>query len=80
MTLEQEALLKETHETVRSIQQELKGYNGRKGLCAEFEDHKKEDKDFRNIFYNFRLAVIVAGALFFGGSGFGFAKLLDMMR
>lgn len=73
MTPEQEAMLKATNDSVRSIEQLLKGYNGTEGMCAEFERVKKS-------FYAFRLAVIVSGALLFGGSGFGFAKLLEMVK
>mgnify|MGYP001594002486 CR=1 FL=1 len=68
MTPEQEKILKEMHETVQSIQQLLKGYNGTEGLCANYEAHKKDDIIFRKEFYRFRTWVYILVA-FAAGSG-----------
>ncbi len=69
MTPEQEAILKKTHEAVQSIQQLLKGYNGDRGLCEQFEDHKKDDQTFREEFYRFKTWVYVLVAFAAGGGG-----------
>ncbi len=68
------------HDLLLSIHECLKGSDGQGGLCRDFETHKEEDTDFRKGYYSFRLGVIVTGALFFGGSGFGFAKLLELVK
>ena len=68
------------HDLLVSIHECLKGSDGQGGLCRDFEDHKKADTQFRKSFYAFRLSVIVTGALFFGGSGFGLAKILEVVR
>ena len=68
------------HDLLLSIHECLKGSDGQGGLFRDFENHKQEDTKFRAGFYAFRLTVIVAGALFFGGSGFGFAKLLELVK
>ena len=73
LTPEQEKMLKETYEAVRSVQQLLKGYNGTEGLVTEF-------KKLKLAFYTFRLGVIVSFTLLIGGSGFGLAKVLELLR
>lgn len=80
MTPDQEAILKATHEAVQAIQQLLRGYDEKGGFIADFEEHKQKDEAFRAKFYAFRLSVIVTGALFFGGTGFGFARILELLR
>ncbi len=80
MTPEQIDMLKETHESVISILQLLKGFNGTKGLCADFEDHKKQDVIFRAKFYAFRLQVIIVLVAAASGGGFGLAKVLEMVK
>ena len=80
MTPEQEKLLFDTHEALRCVLQALKGFNGKAGLFAEFEDHKKQDIEFRKCFYNFRLQIIIVLVTLTSGSGFGIAKLLDMLK
>lgn len=69
MTPEQEALLKATHDSTKSIEQLLKGYNGGKGLLGEFEEHKQDDQKFRSEFYTFRTRVYVMIAFAAGGGG-----------
>lgn len=41
------------HDMIVQMHQILCG-NGHKGLCQEFEDHRKEDKDFRKEYYTFK--------------------------
>ena len=73
MTPEQENML-------RAIHQLLLGYNKSPGLVADFENHKKQDALFRAKFYAFRLSMIVAFTALVGGSGFGLAKVLELLR
>ena len=68
------------HDLLLSIHECLKGSDGQGGLCRDFEEHKKEDAKFRRGYYSFRLGIIVAGILLFGGSGFGVAKLLELVK
>ncbi|MFA5937267.1 MAG: hypothetical protein WC822_05340 [Candidatus Paceibacterota bacterium] len=55
--------------------------NGSPGLCAQFEDHKKEDREFRRGYYGFKnkllmgIAYLVGAGVLVGG-GFGITKLL----
>jgi len=70
---------KSDHDMIADIHGVIFGVNGQGGLLRQFEEHRKEDKDFREGYYAFRLAVIVTGALTIGGSGFGFAKLLELI-
>ena len=67
------------HDLLLSIHECLKGSDGQGGLCRDFEEHKKDDIQFKKGYYAFRLAVIVSGVLLFG-SGFGFAQLLELVR
>ncbi len=60
---------KTDHEMIAEIYQLMLG----KGGCWDRE------ADLTKKFYAFRLATIVVGALFFGGSGFGFAKVLTLI-
>jgi len=69
----------EDHNLLLAIHECLKGSDGQGGLCRDFREHKEEDVKFRKSFYDFRLSVIVTGALLFGGSGFGFAKILEVV-
>ncbi len=69
MTPEQELILRQTCEAVRSIQQLLKGYDGTKGMLADFEEHKKQDAAFRKEFYRFRTWSFVMAAFAAGGGG-----------
>ncbi len=69
MTPEQEAMLVETCRGVAAIAQELKGYNGKRGLLEDYEAHKKEDVAFRREFYRFRTWVYILVAFAAGGGG-----------
>ena len=69
MTPEQEAMLKESHESIKSIEQLLKGYNKTPGLLGDFEAHKKNDAIFRKEFYRFRTWAIMMFAFAAGGGG-----------
>lgn len=69
MTPEQEAMLKSSHDSIKSIEQLLKGYNGTKGMCADYADHKKDDMKFRREFYRFRSWVYIMIAFAAGGGG-----------
>ena len=60
------------HDLLVEIHVCLKGSDGQGGLYREVAALKKS-------YYNFRLTVIVTGALLFGGSGFGFAKVLELI-
>ncbi len=60
---------KNDHEMLAEIYQLMLGRGG----CWDRE--AKVTKDF----YAFRLSVIVAGALLFGGTGFGFAKIIEFV-
>ena len=69
MTPEQEKILQEAHDSIKSIEQLLKGYGKEKGLLGEFETHKKSDVEFRKEFYKFRTWVYVLVAFASGGGG-----------
>ncbi len=68
------------HDLLLSIHECLKGSDGQGGLCREFEEHKKQEKEYRKEYLAFRLAVIVSGALFFGSSGYACAKLTELLK
>jgi len=69
MTPEQEAMLKDAHDSIKSIEQLLKGYNKKQGLLGDFEEHKKGDIAFRKEFYKFRTWVYMLVAFAAGGGG-----------
>ncbi len=60
---------KSDHDMITEMYQLILG----KGGC--WDRGEKTQKDF----YLFRTSVIVTGALLFGGTGFGFAKLLSLL-
>ena len=70
MTLEEK--VDEIQQDVRAIKQELKGYNGEKGLCREHAELKKA-------FYNFRLWSIIALITIAGSSGISVYSLIGML-
>ena len=64
---------KTDHDLLVEIHNTIMGSNGQGGC---FRQQTKLVKDF----YNFRLSVLLAITAIAGGSGFGFAKLLDLIR
>lgn len=72
MTPEQEKMLIETRDAVKSVLQVLKGFNGDKGLCRRHDELAKD-------YYEFKRKVIMILAFSAGGGGLLGAGILRLI-
>lgn len=70
---------KTDHDRIVEIHSVLLGSDGHKGLCQDFEDHKKTDTSFRNTFYKFRLWSIIIFILLAVAYGFSAPEIVKAL-